>query len=117
MVLLDVLGRRWVLRILWELREHKAATFRELQASCDSMSPNVLNSRLKDLRSYGLVDVREEGGYVLTDDGLVLISLLLPISSWAKSWARQHGLGEYAELRDELLESKSTKHRPPRGAR
>ena len=53
--LLELLGRRWALRILWELREGPAA-FQALQARCDSMSPSVLSQRLAELREAGLIE-------------------------------------------------------------
>ena len=40
MVLLDLLGRRWSLRILWELRE-APLTSRALRSACDEASPTV----------------------------------------------------------------------------
>jgi DNA-binding HxlR family transcriptional regulator len=58
MALLDLLGRRWTLRILWELRSD-ALGFRELQSRCDDMSASVLNQRLGELREAGVV---ESGG-------------------------------------------------------
>ncbi|MDD9934438.1 MAG: winged helix-turn-helix transcriptional regulator [Myxococcales bacterium] len=48
MALLDLLGRRWILRILWELRKARL-TFRALRAAGDDISPSVLNARLADL--------------------------------------------------------------------
>ena len=66
--LLDLLGRRWALRILWELREGPA-TFQALQARCDSMSSSVLSQRLAELREAGLVDKRS-AGYALTEPAL-----------------------------------------------
>jgi len=50
MAVLDLLGRRWALRILWELRNEPAATFRELQTRCGGVSSSVLNQRLHELR-------------------------------------------------------------------
>src|SRR5437764_653856 len=90
MALLDLLGRRWTLRILWELRE-EILTFRELQSRCDRMSPSVLNERLTELKGSGIVDVMEGGGYALTGDGRDLLSALAPLDSWAKRWARREG--------------------------
>jgi DNA-binding HxlR family transcriptional regulator len=49
MALLDLLGRRWALRILWELRDGPR-TFRALRLACDDASPSVLNARLRELR-------------------------------------------------------------------
>ena len=56
MALLDLLGRRWTLRILWELRAGPVPTFRELQSSCDNTSSSVLAERLKELSTAGIVD-------------------------------------------------------------
>ena len=39
MALLDLLGRRWTLRIVWELREDRALTSRALRSACDEASP------------------------------------------------------------------------------
>ena len=47
MALLDLLGRRGALRLLWELRDGHAQSFRLLQASAGNMSPSELNARLK----------------------------------------------------------------------
>jgi DNA-binding HxlR family transcriptional regulator len=85
MVALDVLGRRGTLRIVWELSNHDALTFRALQDACDS-NPSVLNSRLKELRGLDLVEHRT-GGYRLTEHGRSLATALQPLSRWATAWA------------------------------
>ena len=56
MALLDLLGRRWTLRIVWELREG-ALTSRALRAACDDASPTILQPRLTELREAGLVEL------------------------------------------------------------
>src|SRR6185436_20644032 len=53
MAALDLLGRRWTLRILWELRDGPVG-FRDLQARCDAMSPSVLHQRLNELEEHRL---------------------------------------------------------------
>ncbi len=92
MALLDLLGRRWALRILWELRE-ETLNFRELRARCDSVSPSVLNQRLGELRETDIVELTDTG-YRLTPDGSELLLALAPIGQWAKKWAtpRRRGL-------------------------
>jgi DNA-binding HxlR family transcriptional regulator len=85
MVLLDALGRRWALRILWELQE-EPLSFRALRERCDDVSPSVLNERLAELRELALVDTGEEG-YVLSAQGRALGELLLPLDAWARRWA------------------------------
>lgn len=89
MALLDLLGRRWTLRILWELREGPVPTFRELQARCADVSSSVLNRRLHELREAGIVTSRRDNGYELTGEGLDLLYALAPIDSWARHWGER----------------------------
>src|SRR5919198_6325872 len=86
MALLDLLGRRWALRILWELRRG-ALGFAELQDRCDGMSPSVLNQRLTELREVGIIVLRRGSGYALTEEGKSLCASLAPLSDWARRWA------------------------------
>jgi DNA-binding HxlR family transcriptional regulator len=85
MALLDLLGRRWTLRVLWELRT-PAPSFRELQARCDDMSSSVLAARLGELREAGVVD---PASLALTKEGRKLLAALEPLDAWAKRWARR----------------------------
>ena len=85
MALLDLLGRRWALRILFELRDG-AQNFRALQASVEAISPSMLNTRLKELREARLLDAGT-GGYVLTGPGQALLDRLMPVADWANKWA------------------------------
>jgi DNA-binding HxlR family transcriptional regulator len=85
MVLLDVLGQRWTLRLLWELGQG-GATFRTLRARCDDVSPTVLNRRLKELKALALVDLGDKG-YALTCFGMTLAQKLSSLDSWANEWA------------------------------
>ena len=86
MALLDLLGRRWALRVLWELRAGPA-TFRELRARCDTMSPSVLNTRLHELRGAGIVEEASgAGGYRLTGRGRKLLTALTPLDAWVRGW-------------------------------
>ena len=87
MVLLDAIGRRWALRVLWELRGGDELTFRALRAACADVSPSVLNERLAELRGLGLVE-QGVSGYRLTRDGAALCALLGPLDAWAERWAR-----------------------------
>ena len=86
MAALDLLGRRWSLRILWELR-HGPQTFRGLREACDEVSPTVLNARLRELREAGLVHAAE-AGYALTPSGASLGDALGPLQDWSERWAR-----------------------------
>jgi DNA-binding HxlR family transcriptional regulator len=85
MALLDLLGRRWALRAIWELRDGPLL-FRALQERCEGMSSSVLNQRLHELRNAGIVDAGD-GGYRLTDEGRRLLEAFGPIDAWAQRWA------------------------------
>lgn len=87
MELLDLLGRRWTLRVLWELRGEHGLTFRELRAASGDLSSSVLSDRLRELTAAGVVG-RDEDGYVLTPRGRELLELLLPLDEWARRWRR-----------------------------
>lgn len=88
MALLDLLGRRWSLRILWELREG-ALTSRELRAACDDASPTVVQQRLSELREAGFIEKHEAGGYALTGVGRELQRTFLPLYQFAERWRHQ----------------------------
>lgn len=88
MAALDLLGHRWTLRILWELRDGPFG-FRELQERCDAMSPSVLSDRLRELRDVGLVARDDADRYALTDLGRSLRKAITPLGTWAETWANQ----------------------------
>ncbi|HJS95972.1 MAG TPA: helix-turn-helix domain-containing protein [Solirubrobacteraceae bacterium] len=87
MALLDLLGRRWALRVIWELRDGPL-TFRRLQARCGQVSSSVLNERLAELRAAGIAEATGEG-YRLTDEGQQLLALYPPLEAWAQRWAER----------------------------
>jgi DNA-binding HxlR family transcriptional regulator len=89
MALLDLLGRRAALRVLWELRGERL-TFRALVVAADT-NPSVLNARLAELREAGVVDHDSDGGYGLTADGKGLLDKLAPLHAWAEAWAKRSG--------------------------
>jgi DNA-binding HxlR family transcriptional regulator len=90
LALFDLLGRRWALRILWELRL-EPAPFLELQRRCDSMSMSVLTQRLGELKDARLIIKDPDGRYTLTEHGDRLLSRLDGIDEWTQEWARTIG--------------------------
>ena len=86
MALLDLLGRRWTLRIVWELREG-ALTSRALRTACDEASPTVLQARLAELREAGLVELVSASGYRLTGMGRELFETFMPLQRFAERWS------------------------------
>jgi DNA-binding HxlR family transcriptional regulator len=83
--LLDLLGRRWALRVLWELRSGPLP-YGVLRGRCDDVSTSTLASRLGDLERAGIIE-RTGDGWALTEAGTDLGRLLLGMNAWA----RRHG--------------------------
>lgn len=88
MALLDLLGRRWTLRIAWELRDGPL-TSRALRAACDDASPTVMQARLSELREAGLVELLSGDGYRLTPLGRELMESFLPLHHFAERWSKR----------------------------
>jgi DNA-binding HxlR family transcriptional regulator len=91
MALLDLLGRRQALRIVWELRDGKPWNFRELGERCGGISPSVQNGRLAELREARIVAHAVDGGYRLTASGMRLVATLGSLNAWAETWAKELG--------------------------
>jgi DNA-binding HxlR family transcriptional regulator len=87
MVLLDLLGRRWSLRIVWQLRQ-EPLTSRALREACDGASPTVLQARLSELRQAGFVELIPSSGYGLTASGRELLETFLPLHRFAERWSK-----------------------------
>ncbi len=87
---ISLFHRRYVLRILWELRS-ESLTFRQLQEACNDISPSTLNLRLGDLRAAGLVVHVSGEGYAVSDQGRSLLVAAAPVADWAVEW---HGTGK-----------------------
>lgn len=85
MALLDLLGRRWALRIIWELRDAASPNFRELQERCGGISSSVLADRLRELTEAELIG-RAAEGYRLTPKGQELRERLRPLEEWSVGW-------------------------------
>ncbi len=84
MALFDLLCRRWSMGIIWNLSEGEL-TFRELQKKCETISPTILNTRLKELKLVNFVQTSDQG-YKLTELGTELFNLLKPFKNFAINW-------------------------------
>ncbi len=84
--LFEKLECRYALRVLWALRDGHPQTFRLLQDSVGGITPNTLNTRIKELREAGLVDHGSEG-YTVTPTGQGLLKRLSDLPAFATRWA------------------------------
>ena len=86
MAAMDLLGRRWALRVLWELRDGGLGA-RALLGRCDGLSSSVLYERLRELTDSGLIGRAADESYELTALGGQLGEALAPLDGWATRWS------------------------------
>lgn len=83
--LLGLLESRYAIRVLWALKDGHPQTFRLLQDSVGEITPNTLNTRIKELRAAGLID-HSSTGYAVTPTGADLLKRLNDLSAFATKW-------------------------------
>ena len=88
--LLELLESRYAMRVLWALKDGHPQTFRLLQDSVGSITPNTLNTRIKDLRAAGLM-IHGDNGYIVTPLGADLLKRLNDLQAFAGKWTTSHG--------------------------
>ena len=86
MAALDLFGRRWSLRIVWELQRGPLG-FRALQQHCDNMSSSVLRQRLTELIEARIVEQQPDTAYALSPLGRGAYRALRPLVRWSDDWA------------------------------
>ncbi len=84
--LLGLLESRYAMRVLWALKDGHAQTFRLLQDSVGGITPNTLNTRIKELREAGLV-THGGDGYCVTPSGADLLKRINELQAFAARWA------------------------------
>ena len=83
--LLALLESRYAMRVLWALKDGHAQTFRLLQDSVGGITPNTLNTRIKELREAGLVGHGGDG-YSVTTSGADLLKRLADLQAFSVKW-------------------------------
>lgn len=87
----ELLGRRWVLAILWASSEAGAVRFNEFRQTLETIPPRTLAARLVELEGAGILDRRvlhtrpPRVEYRLTELGLRLGTLVEAMNVWASS--------------------------------
>jgi DNA-binding HxlR family transcriptional regulator len=83
--LLALLEARYAMRVLWALKDGHPQTFRLLQDSVGKITPNTLNTRIKELREAGLL-THGSDGYIVTPSGADLLKRLTDLPAFAGKW-------------------------------
>jgi DNA-binding HxlR family transcriptional regulator len=83
--LLSLLESRYAIRVLWALKDGHPQTFRLLQDSVGTITPNTLNTRIKELREAGLLN-HGTNGYIVTALGADLLKRMGDLSAFASKW-------------------------------
>lgn len=83
--LLSLLESRYAIRVMWALKDGHPQTFRLLQDSVGGITPNTLNTRIKELREAGLV-THGSDGYIVTPMGSDLLKRMGDLSAFASKW-------------------------------
>jgi DNA-binding HxlR family transcriptional regulator len=78
----DLLGRRWSLRLVWELRR-STRSFSALRDRT-GISPSVLSARLGELIESGVAQRDGSGRYRLSGPGRELARILYELNRWAE---------------------------------
>ncbi|MEO5669573.1 MAG: transcriptional regulator [Ramlibacter sp.] len=83
--LLGLLESRYCIRVLWALRDGHPQTFRLLQDSVGGITPNTLNTRIKELREAGFMSHGSDG-YIVTPSGSDLLKRMTDLPAFAAKW-------------------------------
>ncbi len=97
--LLALMEARYAIRVLWALRDGHPQTFRLLQDSVGGVTPNTLNTRIKELREAGLLG-RSADGYCVTPAGADLLKRLSDLPAFAARWSAAQGRKRQAPSED-----------------
>ena len=83
--LFELLESRYAMRVLWALKDGHPQTFRLLQDSIGKITPNTLNTRIKELRAAGLMGHGSDG-YTVTALGTDLLKRMNDVQAFAGKW-------------------------------
>lgn len=84
--LFELLESRYAIRVLWALKDGHPQTFRLLQDSVGTITPNTLNTRIKAMRAAGLL-THGTAGYTVTALGADLLKRLSDVQTFAGKWS------------------------------
>ncbi|BAC68388.1 transcriptional regulator [Streptomyces avermitilis] len=99
---MEVIGGKWKVLILWALHERPHCRFGELRRLLPGITEKVLSSHLREMEADGVVhrvsydEVPPRVEYSLTEDGTRLNDALQPLAAWGRERSTARGLEEGA---------------------
>ncbi|MGI0088598.1 MAG: winged helix-turn-helix transcriptional regulator [Nitrosotalea sp.] len=88
---IDIISKKWSLLVINEIGNHKSIRFNELGRELKGITAKSLTNTLNELQSNRLIlrkDFDEKlprTEYSLTDDGVKLYHIIIPLLQWAAS--------------------------------
>jgi DNA-binding HxlR family transcriptional regulator len=81
----ELLGDRWTIHIVRDLLTG-SSRFNELIRGNPGLSRALLSRRLRHLRAAGVVELKGDGSYVLTESGRALEPVVFGLAAWGARW-------------------------------
>ena len=88
---IDIISKKWSLLVINEIGNHKSIRFNELRRELKGITAKSLTNTLHELQSSGLINRKSfdeklpRTEYRLTQDGIELYHLIIPLLQWAAS--------------------------------
>ena len=89
--IIHTISRKWTLQIITMIGNHGNLRYSEIQTMCSGISPTVLADRLRELEDARIIsreafaEIPPRVEYSLTDDGINLRALIVPLMTWASN--------------------------------
>jgi len=77
---LDVVGGKWRMNILWVINKHKKVRFNQLRREVEGITTNQL------VEKYDFETMPLHTEYGLTEKGKSLMPILKDLNQWGKEW-------------------------------
>ena len=109
----DLFGDKWSLLILRDFILHKKTKFKEVIASKEKISTNILSNRLKTLLNEGFIRLLNPNGtkksrqYIVTEKGLLALPIIIEFYLFSINFIDESQLNDSQKIiKEELLKDR-----------
>lgn len=91
---LDLLGGKWISKVIYELEKSNQLRFGELKKNLDGITNTMLSSTLKTLQDRGIVERKQYNEvplrveYSLTEAGKAMLHIYYEIAKWGNAYLK-----------------------------